>query len=401
MSELLAAAAAALSAPEAIVRRSAEARAKASGVTTDEILSAWAGGAPAPVSTPASAPSPAATAPAEALAPAAATTTFEAPAPVAEVTQPVDPTAIDLIEEPPEPVPLGQRVRLAGRVGAVTGALLGVLAIILSGAWLLPNASLIGPEESLAPSVLLTRRPFVFSAALLSILFGLVVAALSRTLTGWLSPGSALIGRHFTTGLVGGVTGLLLGLAAGSALSSFGAPVEGVEGIVDLPILTAVIVVLIGGAVLGWVTAALVQVVGVPAALAPEESDEVADVRTRLGGAISVPLLGLITLGLLVIPLGVVLIRSNHMASGGAAALAVITAGSILAIAGMSASKPGMKIRRGDFLVAVGGIGVVVLIVFAVFLARSGSAEGGGESAAGEASETVAPTETTGTTAAG
>jgi hypothetical protein len=249
--------------------------------------------------------------------------------------------------------------------------------------------------------VLLTRRPFVFSAALLSILFGLVVAALSRTLTGWLSPGSALIGRHFTTGLVGGVTGLLLGLAAGSALSSFGAPVEGVEGIVDLPILTAVIVVLIGGAVLGWVTAALVQVVGVPAALAPEESDEVADVRTRLGGAISVPLLGLITLGLLVIPLGVVLIRSNHMASGGAAALAVITAGSILAIAGMSASKPGMKIRRGDFLVAVGGIGVVVLIVFAVFLARSGSAEGGGESAAGEASETVAPTETTGTTAAG
>jgi hypothetical protein len=401
MSELLAAAAAALSAPEAIVRRSAEARAKASGVTTDEILSAWAGGAPAPVSTPASAPSPAATAPAEAPAPAAATTTFEAPAPVAEVTQPVDPTAIDLIEEPPEPVPLGQRVRLAGRVGAVTGALLGVLAIILSGAWLLPNASLIGPEESLAPSVLLTRRPFVFSAALLSILFGLVVAALSRTLTGWLSPGSALIGRHFTTGLVGGVTGLLLGLAAGSALSSFGAPVEGVEGIVDLPILTAVIVVLIGGAVLGWVTAALVQVVGVPAALAPEESDEVADVRTRLGGAISVPLLGLITLGLLVIPLGVVLIRSNHMASGGAAALAVITAGSILAIAGMSASKPGMKIRRGDFLVAVGGIGVVVLIVFAVFLARSGSAEGGGESAAGEASETVAPTETTGTTAAG
>jgi hypothetical protein len=319
------------------------------------------------------------------------------------VAEPAVPAAaaVEVIEEPKEPVPLGQRIRSAGRIGAIAGAVLGVLAIILSGSWLLPNASLIGPEGSLAPSVLLTTRTFVIAAALLSVLFGLIVAALSRTLTGWLYPGATLVGRHFTTGLVGGVTGLLLGLAAGSTLTSFGAPVEGAEGIVDLPVLTAVIVVLAGGAVLGWATAALVQVVGLPAALAPHESDEVADVRTRLGGAISVPLLGLIALGMLVVPLGVVLIRSNHMASGGAAALAVITAGSILAIAGLSASKPGMKIRRGDFLVAVGGIGVVVLIVFAVFLARSGGAGEGEETAAEETTETVAPTETTGTTAAG
>lgn len=42
----LAAAAAALGVPEALVRRSAEARAKASGTTAEAVLAAWAGGAP-------------------------------------------------------------------------------------------------------------------------------------------------------------------------------------------------------------------------------------------------------------------------------------------------------------------------------------------------------------------
>ncbi|HEX5671809.1 MAG TPA: hypothetical protein VFY46_03710, partial [Acidimicrobiia bacterium] len=44
----LAAAAAALGVPEAIVRRSAEARAKATGATVDEVLTAWAGGGEVP-----------------------------------------------------------------------------------------------------------------------------------------------------------------------------------------------------------------------------------------------------------------------------------------------------------------------------------------------------------------
>jgi Cytochrome C oxidase, mono-heme subunit/FixO len=56
MSDLLTAAAAALGTPEALVKRSAEARAGATGATVDEILTAWAGGAPAPTATPAPEP---------------------------------------------------------------------------------------------------------------------------------------------------------------------------------------------------------------------------------------------------------------------------------------------------------------------------------------------------------
>ncbi len=48
----LAAAAAAMGVPETLVKRSAEARARATGATVDDILAAWAGGAPAPTASP-------------------------------------------------------------------------------------------------------------------------------------------------------------------------------------------------------------------------------------------------------------------------------------------------------------------------------------------------------------
>jgi hypothetical protein len=82
MTDRLSAAAAALGIPEPLVRRSAEARAKAAGTSTDEVLSAWAGGGAV---APAAAPPPAAEAAApaaETAAPAAAVAVLE-PAPLA------------------------------------------------------------------------------------------------------------------------------------------------------------------------------------------------------------------------------------------------------------------------------------------------------------------------------
>lgn len=393
MSDLLTAAAQALNAPEAIVKRSADARAKAAGVSTDEILSAWAGGgaiAPAAAPTPKAtdtAPPTAVAAPSEAIEPPS---TEAAPAPRIEAPAPA---AVAVLEEPAEviePVALGERVKLAGRVGAWTGSLLGLLGMLIASPWLLPNASLSGTEGSFSPSVLVTSGRFVLASGLISVVFGLVVAAMSRTLTGWLHPGAALVARNATTGLAGAALGLVLGLIAGSVLTSaFGSPVEGAEGVVNIPIPSAMVVVLLGGALLGWLTAALVQAVGVPVAIADDEAAEVTAVRSRLSAAISVPIAGILALGLLVIPFALVLIRSNHLASGGAAALATLTAASILAISGLSASRPGMKIRRGEFLVALGGIGVVVLIVFAVLLARSGGAEQEEPPVAGDVTTTV------------
>ena len=58
-SELVAALAEQFGASEALVQRSAEARAAASGSAIDAILAAWSGGAPAPAAPPDPAPAPA------------------------------------------------------------------------------------------------------------------------------------------------------------------------------------------------------------------------------------------------------------------------------------------------------------------------------------------------------
>jgi hypothetical protein len=79
----LAAAAAAIGAPEELVQRSAEARAAATGSSVDEIIAAWAGGGSAPAAAPPAADTPAPSSePSEASAPAPAPADA-APAPAA------------------------------------------------------------------------------------------------------------------------------------------------------------------------------------------------------------------------------------------------------------------------------------------------------------------------------
>lgn len=399
MSDQLTAAAQAMNVPEPIVERSARARAAASGMSYEEVLAAWAGGGAVAVAAP-PAEAPAAepeAAPQEAApeAPAAAPQP-EAPAPAAPAAAPepaVGPVAVAAFEEveeeePVEPLPLGERVRLAGRVGAWTGAILGVLGLVFGSTWLLGAASVAGEEGAYTPAVEVTTTTFLIGTTLLSIVFGVVVAAFSRAAAGWLDPGARLEGRFKATVAMGIGLGLVLGVAAGAVMASaFGEPIEGAEGMVLMRIVPALFVVALGGAALGWLTAALVQVIGVPVGVGEEDAEEIEEVRGRLRAALSIPLAAVLLLALIVIPLGLVFIRSNEMASGGAALLAIFAAGSILGISAISASRPTMRITFGEFLVAVAGVATVVLIIFAVIQTRAEPSE--------EASEEPAATEQT------
>jgi MFS family permease len=397
----LAAAAAALGAPEAIVKRSAEARAKATGVSVDAILTAWAGGSAAPVA----AAVPAEPQSEQIVASSDVATSIEDAQPLAVPAPPTLPAVAMLEEEEEEekelPVaePLAKRIRVAGRIGAASGAVLGVLGLIAASPWLLPNASILGTEGDFSPAVIVDRGRLTLVTALFSLVFGAIVAALSRTVAGWLSPANALVGRVGATSLAGSLLGLVLGFGAGAVLASFGQPVENAENLIQLPVVATIFVVLLGGAFLGWLTGAAVQIVGIPAGVHHDEAEEVATVQRRLVGAIGVPVAGIVALAVLVLPLAIVLIRSSHLSAAGAPILAIIASASILAVASLSASKPGMKISRGEFLLALGGIGVVLMIVMAVLLARSPvheeeeTAEAGATTTVveGEARTTVAP----------
>ena len=107
-SQLVAALAEQFGASEALVQRSAEARAAASGSAVDAILAAWSGGAPAPTAPPEAAP---AQPPDPAASPPEPIATSEEPTEVAAVeTAEVEVAPLprqDPIPAEPEPIPAG------------------------------------------------------------------------------------------------------------------------------------------------------------------------------------------------------------------------------------------------------------------------------------------------------
>ncbi len=371
VSELLTAAAGALDVPEPLVERSAAARAAANGSSVDDVLAAWAGGATVAPAAPAAATPP--PAPAEAALVAAAVEESPAPepavaaAPVMVMEQPEPEPEVVL-----EPIPLGRRVRTAVRVGAWTGAGLGLLGFVAATSGWASGASVTGEGPAFVPVIQANSNSVIIGIALVSIVFGAVAAGLSRAAASWANPGMQLSSSPSSTAWIGAAIGLLLGVIAGSALTSgFGTPVEGAEGVVQMPVLATLAVMVIGGAVLGGLTAAITQVFGVPVAVPEDDDDHVRVVRRRLSSAIGIPVTGIILLLLLVLPFAWALLESNHLTSGGAAVIGILTAGGILSYASLAGSRPNIKLGFGEVMVAVVGIGIVVVVILAVLFARS------------------------------
>lgn len=387
MSDLLEAAAETLGTPAALVQRSAAARAAAEGTDVDAILAAWAGGeaptaapeteepeeieeAAEPAETEAPEPEevPAAEQPVADEAPPAAEAPSPGPIPK-PATAPVPTRVPEQVAQPEvdlEPVPLRDRVRIAVRVGAWTGAALGLVGFLMAGAYWAPTATFL---EEAGPVIVVGDLGVMVGVALVSILFGAVVATMSRAAATWANPAMELSSSRSATAWVGAGLGLVLGLIGGALLTGLGTPIEGSEGLVQIPVLTGFVVVLLGGAALGGVTAAVPQLLGTPVAVEEEDLDEVRTVRERLGNAVGIPLVGLALLALLVLPFAYMLIQSNHLLPGaGAALVGILTAGGILGFAALAGNRPEMRISLGDLLVAVAGIGAVLIVILAVLL---------------------------------
>jgi mono/diheme cytochrome c family protein len=127
MSELSAAAADALGVPEALVQRSAAARAAETGASVDEVLAAWAGGGDVPVSAPSS-ETPATEEPAEVTTSSEAAAEDTAPPPVEAMPQPAEPAVTPGPVGPPTTVS-GKPPVLVGEADNPIGVLVGAVAL--------------------------------------------------------------------------------------------------------------------------------------------------------------------------------------------------------------------------------------------------------------------------------
>lgn len=372
--------------PPELVQRSAAARAAVDGTSVDDILAAWAGDAPPPAP---SAPSQSELPPDEAVEQAPSSETEPEPAAAAvavieqpEVVAPAD-AEIEVEAEPElEPVAMSTRVKTAVRIGAWTGAALGVVGFLVATVFWAPNATI---ETDGAPIVQVEPTAILIGIALVSVVFGAIVAGMSRAVTAWTDPAMQLSGSKTTTAWLGAAIGLVLGLAAGATLNGFGTPVEGSDpAMVQLPVLATLFVMIIGGALLGALTALVPQLIGVPVAVDDSDTEEVATVKKRLGNAMSIPVAGLLLLLLLVLPFAYALIQSNHLAPGiGGAVVAIVAAGGILGFSALAGNKPEMRISFSDVVWALVGIGAVLIIVISVLL-YTGNEEHTEEPATGE-----------------
>ena len=304
--------------PTELLRRSAQARAQAQGVSLDEVLRSWTGGAPMP----ATARAPVETAPVEVAAtpepepvapPAAAEPAAEAaPVPVATAVQVLEP-AVAL-----EPAPLGDRVRFAAGIGAVIGLLLGVVLALAASPLVVDRATVIG-EDPYRAGVEVKLTWFIILTAIASAVFGALIASASRLMPAWFHPEMMLRGSVRATSSMGAIIGAVFG-TIGAALTSglVGETVEaGAGGVPGETVPTAVVLsvggtfvaLLIGGAILGALVAAVVQLLGEPAVLPADVEAEAKVVKRRLVGSVLIPVAGLAAIALIVLPLALLFLE--------------------------------------------------------------------------------------------
>ena len=73
----------------------------------------------------------------------------------------------------------------------------------------------------------------------------------------------------------------------------------------------------------------------------------------------------------LVLPFAWALLESEELGTGGAAVIGILTAAGILGFASLAGTKPNIKLSFGEVMVAVIGIGTVIVFILAVMFARS------------------------------
>jgi hypothetical protein len=370
MSEFLAAAASTMDVPEALVKRSAEARSKSTGASIDEILQAWAGGGPAPVGSPPPAQEQEA-APAPEVSDSDVSEPAEETAAATESAPPAAPVAVAVMEEPTEdpiePVVLRERVRVGGRVGMGFGVVAAVFLMVFSAQWLLPKAG-VAPSETgdVVFAFSVVAGSLLAGSALIGIALGVAGAAFIRAVTGWKTPGMRLVSSTTSSLVIGGVAGLVTGVVVASVVAGSGTEDALDPTVIVVPMMAALGWTLFGWVAGGWLIGALVQALGVPDGLDEAERTEGTTVQRRLSAAFGLPVVAALSIALIVLPAAWVFIQFPSWAP----LIAIFISGAIIAFAFMSAARPGMRITAGEFLVAAAGVGVVVLILASVLFTQ-------------------------------
>lgn len=363
-------------APEHLVERSAAARAEAQGVAVEEVLSAWSGGGGIATATATIAESPPATpAPAVAAPPPAPEPVAASPDPVPLMEEPAPATARIVEEEeeaePVEPAALRDRIRLGAGMGAALGAVLGFFTLVAEAPLVLGRISqttVLG-----GPAVEVTWTSVAATGAIWAVI-GAIITLAARGGGRFRSPAYDTDTTTLGSALSGGFVGLILGCGLGGLV--FATAESSLSGtkLVAIGLMT-IIGVVAASILLGALVGGIAQAMAQPATLAGDQAEDAETVRRRLGDALLFPVTATVLILVIVVSFGSLLLRF----AGYAPLIAILVAIGTLAFAAMMASRPNLRVTRNEVLVAMAGIGVVLLMI--AVIASSTASDHGEEEA--------------------
>lgn len=358
-----------LNAPVDLVQRSAEARAQASGNSTEEILSSWAGGESV---TPSKAPVETQEAPTAESTPqeenSAQTTSQEeeiiedAPEVETEVTTVMTQT---IQEEVAPPVPMYEKIFKSLKYGLSFGILSGLVQGLLASSYLYDGLILEAETQKLISEY--NTISFLFIITATTSIFSIIN---SLNIKKFLESNFEGYGIH-TSDRESIFTGLGLGLIFGSitsfyVINSVGQTIEAI-----LPEDPVINLISVGGAfwrivILSAVTQSLVSMLsmllGIPKGLEEFEMSETKKIRERVVGSILIPVVSIFVGGIIAFAIAQVFLNFHEYAP----LFALIISSAILIFASVMSSAPKIKITRTEVLIASAGVLVLIIIIASV-----------------------------------
>ena len=358
-----------LNAPVDLVQRSAEARAQASGNSTEEILSSWAGEESV---TPSEAPVQTQEAPTAESTPqeekSVQTTSQEeeiiedAPEVETEVTTVVTQT---IQEDVAPPVPMYEKIFKSLKYGLSFGILSGLVQGLLASSYLYDGLILEAETQKLISEY--NTISFLFIITATTSLFSIIN---SLNIKKFLESNFEGFGIH-TSDRESIFTGLGLGLIFGSiasfyVINSVGQTIEGI-----LPEDPVINLISVGGAfwrivILSAITQSLVSMLsmllGIPKGLEEFEMSETKKIRERVVGSILIPVVSIIVGGIIAFAIAQVFLNFHEYAP----LFALIISSAILIFASVMSSAPKIKITRTEVLIASAGVLVLIIIIASV-----------------------------------
>ena len=351
--------------PLDLLSRSIQARAEASGVTSDDILNSWSGGDAVP------APTAVVTAAEEkeiVVEEQVATSEIEEvieDLPAEVQVEEVSAVTTLLIEDAPPPVSISQKILKSLKYGLGFGVLAGFIQGLLASSYLYDGLVLEAETQKLIAEY--NTVSFVLIVSLTTAFIGAINSLNIKKFLDTNFEGFGVL----TNDRESIYTGVGLGLVFGSSsafyvINSIGQSIEGI-----LPEDPVTNLISVGGAfwrivilatIIQATISVLTMILGVPKGLESDENIEANKIRNRIVGSIVIPLGSIVVGGVIAVAIAQVFLNFHEYAP----LFALIISAAILLFASVMSSAPKIKITRNEVLIASAGVITLIIIIASV-----------------------------------